>query len=77
MMPASRGAELMMVASSFSSAGLDCSSENSWMPAGRPCRKASKRTSALSARRVSPKASSSAGVSSVSRSRASAERVAR
>ena len=51
MMPASRGAAPMMVAISFSSAGLYCSSENSWMPAGRPARNASKRSSASSARR--------------------------
>jgi hypothetical protein len=36
----------MIVASSLSSAGFDCSSENSWMPAGRPARNSSKRSSA-------------------------------
>ena len=77
MIAASRGAAPMIVAISLSSDGLDCSSENSWMPAGRPARNASKRSSASSARRVSPKARSSAGVSSVSRSRASADCVAR
>ena len=38
----------MMVATRRSRRGLDCSSEKSWIPAGRPARNSSKRTSASS-----------------------------
>ena len=56
---ASRGAEDMMLTISDSSAGLLPSSENSWMPEGRPEMKLSKRSSASSARLLSPKTRSS------------------
>ncbi|MNE39394.1 hypothetical protein D3C80_1333440 [compost metagenome] len=77
MISARRGAEDMIVTRSDRSAGLLPSSEKSWMPAGRPERKLSKRSSASSARLLSPKARSRSGVSSVNRSRASTDCVAR
>ena len=77
MIAASRGAAPMIVASSFSSAGLDCSSENSWMPAGRPGQELVEAHQRLVGAAGLAEGLSSAGVSSVSRSRASADCVAR
>jgi hypothetical protein len=77
MMSASRGAADITVTISESSAGLLPISEKSWIPAGRPERKPSNLSNASSARLLSPKAFSRSGVSSVSRSRASTDCVAR
>jgi hypothetical protein len=78
MISASRGAEAMIVTISDMRPGLVPISENSWIPAGNPGdRKASNRISASSARLVAPNTLSSSGVSSVRRSRASTDWVAR
>ena len=77
MMSASRGADDITRTISERSAGLLPISENSWMPAGSPERKLSKRSIASSARLLSPKAFRSFGIISVSRSRASTDWVAR
>ena len=71
---ASRGALPMIAATSSSSAGLALNSEKSCTPAGRLPRKRSKFSSAWSGAAVEPSAFRSAGISSVSSSRARAVR---
>ncbi|MNL30316.1 hypothetical protein D3C87_1520430 [compost metagenome] len=77
MISARRGADAMMVTMRERSGGFLPISEKSWMPAGSAFKKLSNRSSASSARRLSPKALSKAGIISVSRSRASTDCVAR